>query len=66
MPDPIMEPATIIVESSKPRPRIKPCAFVCVTAAASAIRYSERRADLVNCLFLYFREKGNASGIILN
>ena len=45
MPDPIMDPATIIVESSRPSPRTNPVVFVCVTAAASAISFSSLPAD---------------------
>src|ERR1041385_5437750 len=60
MPDPIMDPATIIVESSKPSPRINPCVFVCATAAASAIRYSSIELNSETACFLnFFRERWN-------
>src|SRR5215831_17535979 len=58
MPDPIMDPATIIVESSKPSPRMNPVLFVCAIAAASAIRSSSFYADLRNTLSFL----GTASG----
>jgi hypothetical protein len=34
MPDPIIEPATIIVESRRPRPRTKPVGLSTFTAAS--------------------------------
>src|SRR5438132_7573521 len=40
MPEPIIEPATIIVESSKPRPRTKPVALSVVVASEAGMRFS--------------------------
>jgi hypothetical protein len=56
MPDPIMDPATIIVESSRPRPRMNPVAFVCATGAASAIRSSS--FELISELLVFLTSSG--------
>src|SRR5438552_16783609 len=60
MPEPIIDPATIIVESSKPSPRMNPVDLSSALAAALAIRSSSTYADLRNTASVsadFFRER---------
>ena len=51
MPDPIIDPATIMVESSRPSPRVNPVLFLAL-AVASAIRSSSNHAEFRDTAWL--------------
>src|SRR5438876_661238 len=54
MPEPIIEPATIVVESSSPRPRMNPVFLSSTAMAASAILSS---SESYQCLYVVLKKQ---------